>query len=163
MYNNFVPNYKTIASVYSIFQDALPVRDRVLLEENIVEQMSSSAEAPKDVLQPIDSLTYNTFVKSFNEEYSEILSENQKKLLTTYISSFEDNEVELKVYLNEEIGRIKGKLNNAISESEDTAFKEKVGKIYNILDKTKEREIDTQTLELVLQTQQLLEEMENDT
>ena len=163
VYNNFVPNYKTIASVYSIFQDALPVRDRVLLEENIVEQMSSSAEAPKDVLQPIDSLTYNTFVKSFNEEYSEILSENQKKLLTTYISSFEDNEVELKVYLNEEIGRIKGKLNNAISESEDTAFKEKVGKIYNILDKTKEREIDTQTLELVLQTQQLLEEMENDT
>lgn len=33
VYNNFVPNYKTIASVYSIFQDALPVKDRVLLEE----------------------------------------------------------------------------------------------------------------------------------
>ena len=40
VYNNFVPNYKTIASVYSIFQDALPVKDRVLLEENIVNQMS---------------------------------------------------------------------------------------------------------------------------
>ena len=36
VFANFVPNYKTIASVYSIFQDALPVKDRVLLEENIV-------------------------------------------------------------------------------------------------------------------------------
>ena len=60
VYNNFVPNYKTIASVYSIFQDALPVKDRVLLEENIVDQMSSSLGETKDVQQPIDSLTYNT-------------------------------------------------------------------------------------------------------
>ena len=28
VYSNFVPNYKTIASVYSIFQDSLPVKDR---------------------------------------------------------------------------------------------------------------------------------------
>ena len=160
IYNNFVPNYKTIASVHSIFQDSLPVKDRVLLEENIVEQMSSSAEAPKDVLQPIDSLTYNTFVTSFNQEYSSVLSEGQKKLLTTYITSFEDNEVELKVYLNEEIGRIKGQLADVIDNTEDVTFKEKVEKIYGILEDTKERQIDTQTVELVLQTQQLLEEME---
>jgi hypothetical protein len=138
----------------------LPVKDRVLLEENIVEQMSSSAEAPKDVLQPIDSLTYNTFVTSFNQEYSSVLSEGQKKLLTTYITSFEDNEVELKVYLNEEIGRIKGELADVIDNTEDVTFKEKVEKIYGILEDTKERQIDTQTVELVLQTQQLLEEME---
>ena len=48
VYNNFVPNYKTIASVYSIFQDALPVKDRVLLEENIIEQMSASVEVPEE-------------------------------------------------------------------------------------------------------------------
>jgi|TARA_R110001599_G_scaffold150463_1_gene334476 hypothetical protein len=162
IYNNFVPNYKTIASVHSIFQDSLPVKDRVLLEEKIVEQMSASAETPKDVLQPIDSLTYNTFVDSFNKEYKDVLSENQKNLLTTYISSFEDNEVELKAYLNEEIGRIKEELTTAIDQTEDTDLKEKVGKIYSILDETKERQIDTKTVELVLQTQQLLEEMKND-
>ena len=122
--------------------------------------MSSSAEAPKDILQPIDSLTYNTFVTSFNEEYSNVLSEGQKKLLTTYISSFEDNEVELKVYLNEEIGRIKTELADVIDNADDNEFKEKVGKIYSILEETKERQIDTQTVELVLQTQQLLKEME---
>ena len=40
-------------------------------------------------------------------------------------------------------------------------LKEKVEEIYNILNNTKDREIDTQTLEIVLNTQQLLEEIEN--
>ena len=164
VYSNFVPNYKTTASVYSIFQDALPVKDRVLLEENIVEQMSSSAEAPKDIQQPLDSLTYSTFVTKFNEEYSDLLSESQKALLGNYISSFADNGIELKVYLNEEIGRLKAGLVKAKSIKEissDESLKEKLEEVYNVLDNTKNKEIDTETVEIVLNTQQLLEELEN--
>ena len=163
LYNNFVPNYKTIASVYSIFQDALPVKDRVLLEENIVEQMSASAEAVQETLQPIDSLVFNTFAQKFNEEYKDLLSENQKALLGNYISSFSDNGIELKVYLNEEIGRIKDSLNalkkNQIEDNSD--LKEKISEVYNVLDNTKQKEIDTETIEIVLNAQQLLEEIEN--
>jgi len=163
LYNNFVPNYKTIASVYSIFQDALPVKDRVLLEENIVEQMSASAEAVQETLQPIDSLVFNTFAQKFNEEYKDLLSENQKALLGNYISSFSDNGIELKVYLNEEIGRIKDSLNalkkNQAEENSD--LKEKISEVYNVLDNTKQKEIDTETIEIVLNAQQLLEEIEN--
>ena len=163
LYNNFVPNYKTIASVYSIFQDALPVKDRVLLEENIVEQMSASAEAVQETLQPIDSLVFNTFAQKFNEEYKDLLSENQKALLGNYISSFSDNGIELKVSLNEEIGRIKDSLNalkkNQIEDNSD--LKEKISEVYNVLDNTKQKEIDTETIEIVLNAQQLLEEIEN--
>ena len=112
VYNNFVPNYKTIASVYSIFQDSLPVKDRVLLEENIVEEMSSSVEDSKDRQQPIDSLVFNTFVNKFNEEYSTSLNENQKNVLGKYISSFSDNGLDLKLYLNEEIGSLKDQIKN---------------------------------------------------
>lgn len=162
VYGNFVPNYKTIASVYSIFQDALPVKDRVLLEENIVSQMSSSAEPQQQEQQPIDSLVYGTFVNKFNEEYSEKLNENQKALLSNYISSFTDNAVELKVYLNEEIGRLKTKLHSIQSNDKlEETLKEKVGKVYTILDNSKNKEIDTETLEMVLTTQQLLEEIED--
>tara|TARA_Y100000114_G_scaffold132437_1_gene131191 strand:+ start:615 stop:1454 length:840 start_codon:yes stop_codon:yes gene_type:complete len=164
VYNNFVPNYKTIASVYSIFQDALPVKDRVLLEENIVEQMSSSAGDVNEVQQPLDALTYNTFVAKFNEEYSDVLNENQKSLLGNYISSFVDNGIELKVYLNEEIGRLKEgliKAKNIKEISSDEKLKEKIEEVYNILDNTKNNEIDTETVEIVLNTQQLLEELEN--
>ena len=162
IFSNFVPNYKSIASVYSIFQDALPVKDRVLLEENIVEQMSASIETKQEVQQPIDSIVYSTFVSKFNEEYSEILNESQKNLLGKYVSSFADNGLEFKVYLNEEIGRIKSDLDEIRSKNtfaSDKTLKEKVNKVYNILDETKNREIDTETLEMVLNTQSLLEEI----
>ena len=164
LFNNFVPNYKSIASVYSIFQHALPVRDRVLLEENIVEQMSASVESKQEIQQPIDTIVYNTFVSKFNEEYSTALNENQKDLLGKYVASFADNGVELKLYLNEEIGRLKHDLDKARTSApvaSIAALKQKVDKVYEILDETKNREIDTETLELVLSTQGLLEEINN--
>jgi len=163
VYKNFVPNYKTIASVYSIFQETLPVKDRVLLEENIVDQMSSSIDTSTQLQQPIDSLTYKTFVNQFNSEYTSRLSENQKSLLGNYISSFADNGIEFKVYLNEEIGRLKESLQGAkkmknISKNETLI--EKLDQVYNVLDETKSTEIDTRTLEIVLNAQQLLEDLE---
>ena len=161
-YNNFVPNYKTIASIYSIFQDACPIKDRVLLEENIINQMSASSDTNQQDQQPIDSLTYNTFVTKFNEEYSEVLSESQKTLLGTYINSFSENGIEFKIYLNEEIGRLKKKINEVgkikeINSSEQ--LKNKLKEVYNVLDNTKQKEIDLETIEIVLNTQQILEEI----
>ncbi len=165
VYSNFVPNYKTIASVYSIFQDALPVRDRVLLEENIIDQMSASIDTTNEILQPIDSLVYTTFVNNFNKEYSNVLNENQKALLNNYVSSFADNGVELKVYLNEEIGRIKKTLEGVKSKEviiSDKNLKQKVEKVYSILDETKLREVDIKTIEIVLTAQELIEELSED-
>ena len=116
------------------------------------------------ISKSIDALTYNTFVTKFNEEYADVLSESQKALLGNYISSFADNGIELKIYLNEEIGRLKKGLIRAkkIKDiSTDEKLKQKLEEVYNILDKTKESEIDTKTVEVVLNTQQLLEELEN--
>ena len=165
LYSNFVPNYKTIASVYSIFQDTLPVKDRVLLEESIVDQMSSSVGEATQTQQPIDSLVYSNFVKNFNEEYSAVLTEGQKNLLSSYISSFEDNGIEFKIYLNEEIRNLKDKINNIKENaafSSDQQLKEKISKVYDILDKTKEQEVNVETVEIVLNVQQLMEDLEND-
>ena len=165
IFTNFVPNYKSIASVYSIFQDALPVKDRVLLEENIIHQMSQSCEAPRENKLPVDNLVYKTFVAKFNEEYSGILSENQKKLLSKYIASFSDNGVEPKYYLNEEIGNLKSKLEECKKDSDiagDEPLKEKINQVYSILESYKQKEIDTDLIELVLKTQELVEEIEKD-
>lgn len=163
VYSNFVPNYKTIASVYSIFQNALPVKDRVILEENIINQMSSSAGDKEEAQQPIDSLVLNSFTKKFNEEYFTKLDENQRTVLSQYISSFVDNGLEFKTFLNEEIGRIKDRL-TFIKESRDISQNEKLKKdvesVYNILDNTKNKEIDVETLEIVLSAQQVLRELD---
>ena len=164
IFSNFVPNYKNIASVYSIFQDALPIKDRVLLEENIIDQMSSSVVVKEETQQPIDSLVYSTFVDKFNQEYSDSLNEGQKTLLSHYISSFADNGLELKIYLNEEISRLKEKLTIARAtedSAENTEMSDKLNKVYTILEDTKDRPVDTETLEVVLKTQDLLEEIEN--
>lgn len=164
IFNNFIPNYKNIATVYSIFQETLPIKDRVLLEENIVEQMSASVQARQEEQQPMDNIIYSTFVSKFNDEYSNRLNENQKELLTKYISSFSDNGLEMKYYLNEEIGSLKEKLQdckNVPEISEDNSLKDKIDKVYSILDSYKEKEIDTDLIELVLKTQELVEEIES--
>jgi len=163
VFTNFVPNFKSIASVYSIFQDALPVKDRVLLEENIVKQMSASVETKEEGQQPIDSIIYNTFVNKFNEEYTSTLGENQRQLLGHYISSFVDNGLELKVYLNDEIGRLKEDLQDAKKANtikNDKILKEKIDQVYNILEQSKNKEIDIEILEVVLKTQDLLKEID---
>ena len=164
VFTNFVPNFKSIASVYSIFQDALPVKDRVLLEENILEQMSASVETKEEGQQPIDSIVYSTFVSKFNEEYSNVLDENQQQLLGHYVSSFSDNGVELKVYLNDEIGKLKEDLQKAKELSpvkEDKELKQKIDQVYNILDESKNKEVDAEIVEVVLKTQDLLREIGN--
>ena len=165
LFDNFVPNYKNLATVYSIFQETLPIKDRVLLEENIIQQMSESCEVKEESQKPIDNIVYNTFVTKFNDQYSEILNENQKNLLGKYISSFSDNGAELKYYLNEEIGNLKNQLSdckNSTAINEDNSLKEKVDKVYSILDSYKEKEIDSTLIEVVLKTQDLLEEIEKD-
>ena len=165
LFTSFVPNYKSIASVYSIFQDALPVKDRVLLEESIVDQMSASVETRQEGQQPIDSLVYSTFVNKFNEEYKEVLNESQKELLSHYISSFADNGLELKIYLNEELGRLKEDLKTAMEKEEiknDKILAEKTQKVYDILENCADREIDTEIVEMVLKTQELLSEINSD-
>ena len=163
LFDNFVPNYKSLATVYSIFQEALPVKDRVLLEENMIQQMSESCGKIEDEdQQPIDNIIYNTFVSKFNERYSEKLSECQKDLLGKYISSFSDNGAELKYYLNEEIGNLKDQLTefkNTSDISNDDSLKAKVSQVYSILESYKDKEIDSDLIELVLKTQNLLEEM----
>lgn len=165
IFTSFVPNYKSIASVYSIFQDALPVKDRVLLEENIAEQMSASVETKQENQQPIDSLVYRTFVNKFNEEYKETLNENQRELLSHYITSFADNGLELKIFLNEEVGRLKEELKTAMEKDfikNDSTLAEKTQQVYDILHNCADKEIDTQIVETVLKTQELLKEISED-
>ena len=125
--------------------------------------MSSSVDIQPDTQQPMDSIIYSSFVNKFNEEYSESLNEGQKTLLGKYISSFTDNDLELKIYLNEEIGRLKeelGSIQAGLSATKDDAAAEKVKQVYEILSQTKNKEIDTETLEVVLNTQGLLEEID---
>ena len=164
IYNNFVPNYKNIASIYSIFNFDAPAKEKVLLEERIVSHMSSSMEIPpEDTHEPIDNIVYRTFVESFNKEYSDSLLSEQALLLNKYISSFADNGLELKLFLNEELGRLKSVIKSYSDKTADDAHTaEQLGRVVEVLEDYKNQQIDKSMIEDVIKAQQLVREMEDD-
>ena len=102
VWSTFVPNFKSLASVNGIFSKKTAIKKRVLFEQSIVDNMSRVTEKKTETLQPIDNLTYHSFIKKFNTKYGSLLQE-QQDLLTHYVTSFADSGLEMRLYLNEEI------------------------------------------------------------
>jgi len=116
IFSNFVPNYKNIATVGQFFNTTgNNAKKRLIIEQNIINIMSSTKQKSQSEMKHIDNLTYKTFVKKFNESYDKSLHKEQKDLLTNYITSFSDNGLGLKSFLNEEIGRLKTQINECAS------------------------------------------------
>jgi hypothetical protein len=83
------------------------------------------------------------------------LLDEQKELLNYYITSFTDNAVELKMFLHEELSRLKTEI-NSISDSELNDRKEQ---ITEKLQSFQSADINDNLLLTVLQTQQLVKEL----
>ena len=164
VFANFVPNYKSLATVYQIFNQELSVKGRMLLESDVIERVTQGAKAINAKV-PTDALLFKTFVDKFNDKYSDTLFEEQKNLLKNFVSSFSDNGVELKIFLNEELGRLKGKLKEAkqLSEIEtNPAMLEKTEQVLQLVDAFKQDSINEKTVEKVLKIQNLVREIQND-
>lgn len=162
-FSNFVPQYKNLATIAQIFGDTVPVKEKVLLENSIIKKMSSGEDNNTDSgLQPLDNLSYKLFVKKFNEQYDQHLLGEQKELITKYVMSFADSGLEFKVFLNEELGRIKDYLSKALSIKDiatDQVMVEKTKKIINLVEAYKTRNIDSAMIREVLKIQSLLSEI----
>ena len=163
IFSNFVPNYKTLATIHQIFSDNLSPKERVLLENNIVDLMCE-----KNVLEKtggIDNITLNTFIRKFNERYEDKLIKEQKELLSHYIASFADNSLSLKVYLNEEVSRLKTALSDNLEDpmlQEDTDMLLKTKKVIDKMNSLKEASINDDTLTIILRTQAIVKEFQAD-
>jgi hypothetical protein len=163
VFSNFIPNYRDVATVYQIFDYRTKTKQRVLLEKQMIARMVSPK---KDIplMKPVDNLTYKTFVKKFNEKYSTELLSEQKTLLGHYIGSFTDNGLELKVFLNEEIARLREKLHKSLKMPEiaqDIQMTEGTKKVLEVLDGFSERPVDNDLVQEVLKIQNLVKETES--
>ena len=108
--------------------------------------------------------TINIFANKFNDKYDNQLLPEQKELLTYYISSFSDNALSLKTYLNEEISRLKLVLSKAATTSEiskDNQMLDKANKIIEKLDSFAQQGIKDDLLLTVLKTQSLVKEIQS--
>ncbi len=163
VFNNFVPNYKDIATIFQIFHPKTRVKNRVLLESEAVDTMMSTVEKQKEYLKPIDNLTYKVFVSKFNETYGNSLLSEQKELLKHYVGSFADNGLELKIYLNEEISRLEEVISSSLKLEEVQSDKQMVSstnQVLNLISELRSRDVDNTFVHDILKLQNLAKEIE---
>jgi len=165
VYNNFVPNYKSIATVSQLFgvkTGASDIKKGVILEQQVLQTITrKNSDKTKKQMKPIDNIVFKTFSGKFNDVYSEGLLSEQKELLNRYILSF-DSDTDIKIYLNEELARLHTALKDALSSSDIKADKnmtESTNSVIKMIEEFKTQPVDKSLVEKVLKIQNLVHEI----
>jgi hypothetical protein len=162
VFSNFIPSYKFLASIGQLFNDELKPKAKVLLEEQIINNMISEDSSRPEKEVKINNSVINTFVKRFNKTYSRTLLSEQKTLLNKYIKSFSDDGLEFKIYLDREIGRLIETLEINSKDKEvlkDVNMKEKYGKVLEFLKNSSKSPLNETFIYKITQIQQLIKEI----
>jgi len=165
VFTTFVPNYKNLATLQQVFNNVdLTAKERVLLEEEVLQLMTeATGQVEGKELRHIDNLVFKTFVERFNKEYSGLLEE-QKTLLSRFISSGIGGDLEFQMYLNDEIGRLKEEVSTAKTAkefTEDTEMLSKADQVLGILEGFSQKPLEDGDLKKILKIQELAREIKN--
>jgi len=156
-WDNFVSNYKKLATINQTLNKTLPPKKQILVEKKLINMLAQQ-DSEKNPFPNINNLAVKTFVKKFNEEYDQLLEHEQKKLLEKYITSYNDDGLEFKMYFYEEIDRLKNLLNKKVGKN-TSLLSEKLQKIIDRVDKYSERSLDRTLITEVMQIQSLVKEI----
>ena len=160
VFENFVPPYKDAATIYQFFHDQdLSAKSRMLLENKVVNLLVESKSENEVKFPKVDNLAFKTFLQKYNSTYSKSLMVEQKELLNKYIISFTDNRLQLKMFLNEEVGRLKETISSQINLSADENIKNKLHEVLKVIDGFKSQKIDSKMVKKILKIQNLLGEI----
>ena len=161
-FNNFVPNYKNLATIYQIFSNQSSTKELILLERRVLKTLVSKPNnAPAKQMPHVNNLTLKTFIKNYNDKYAQSITENQQELLNKYILSFSDNGLEFKIYLNEEVSRLKSELATILEDKDltsDSDLKGKLTELQGLLESFGRTKIDEKMIVKVLKVQNLIKE-----
>ena len=157
VFGNFVQNYRNLATVGQFFNSSsLGAKNRLVLEDKIKNLvMIKENKQKEEKLLHIDKLTYKTFVNKFNETYQHALRPEQRNLLTNYITSFSDNGLGLKAFMNEELGRLK----EEITSLEGSEYDDKLNLVKERLDSYSTKPLNEDVVKEVFYIQDLLAEI----
>jgi len=156
-WDNFVPNYKKLATINQTLNKVLPPKKQILVEKKLINLLIQQ-DSEKKPFPNVNKLAVKTFVKKFNEEYDQLLEYEQKKLLEKYITSYNDDGLEFKMYFYEEIDRLKNILNKKISK-DGVVLSEKLQKITDRISDYNKRSLDRALITEVMQIQSLVKEI----
>jgi hypothetical protein len=139
-----VNNYRTLASIYMIFEHDETDNPKQLMEcKNVILNNGMMTERKQIQIDPVLEsfekqpkdvrlLTYKLLVDKFNEKYSNNLDESQKQLLNKYIINVNDTSA-LKEYIQTVIPKIKKDLASQANLITDPATQIKVSKLSEML------------------------------
>ena len=162
VFNNFVPNYKNLATISQIFGQSANPKAKVLLETKMIQQLSTNVRTHQEN-KHVSPLVIKTFTKRFNESYEELLEE-QKDLLAKYVSSFQDDSTEFNFSLNEEIGRLKKVVDSSYQLEEikqDENLKVKLDEVADILYNFNKAPVNKEKFLQILKIQSLAKELQS--
>ena len=168
-----VENYKTYASVYTIFEShhsnnldtKQVVMNKINLLEHITAKSLDNSKAPKSLVQEfmkedkdIRLLAYKILVEKFNNKYKDF-SDRQKGILKEYITNVSDTK-NLRDYLNSELKKIKTELTELKDKSKDQVTKIKLEEVLKFIKPLNESHtIKDETITGILQYCDLIDEL----
>jgi hypothetical protein len=140
-FNSKITNYKIMASIFNLLENkkATPtsiVKSKTTLLEHIIEKpLNKKSNSILENYNKQDKntklITYKVILEKFNEKYSD-LEDNQKTLLKEYVNSV-SNSPSLKLYLNEEIKKVKKEIFKYSKKVEDKAIVIKLDEIKDLI------------------------------
>ena len=163
VFNTFVPDYKSYATLSQIFGNKLPVKSKVIMEQRILDILTSGSEEPQ-TLQPVDNLVVKSFTENFNKEYGDLLPE-QKALLNRFITSFNENEVDFRLYVGTELKRIKESVEESLKLPEVQDDQEMIENTHRVIEQVSSFNVSNlseQQIIKILKLQKLVREYEKD-
>ena len=160
-FSHFLPNYKNLATISQIFNQEISVKNKVLLENNIIKTMLVEDKKETE-MQPVDNIAFNIFLKKFNEKYNGTLLEEQQDLIKNYLFSFTDNKAGLIMYLEEEMERLEKELQEAQSSEECEETKNKLKLVQETISNNKDKEVSKEVILQILKVQELISEIKKD-
>jgi len=160
-FENFVPNYKNLATIYQMFSDKTPIKSRVILENNLVKSLVDGSKVIVETnREQVDKVVYKIFTNKFNKKYSN-LTENQRVLLRLYIESVRDGGLELKSFINEELSEIKTTIKEYTENQGGQELKDSLNKVKEEIESFKGQYINEEIIKKILKMQALTEEIKN--
>ena len=139
-FNSRIPNYKVLASVYTLFEnesvkevvDSVEETDsKITILEAITDTDIKSNKSSNKVLESYQTqdtdvrlLTYQLLVDKFNKKYTN-LNEAQKNLLREYINNL-SNTNSLREFIDSEVTKVKSKLKSHLTRIDDKITKIKL-------------------------------------
>jgi len=156
VFNNFVPNYKNLATISQIFNKNIETKQKILLEQELINSITGKIITEIKEIKSVENSVINRFVERFNEAYNESLLKEQKDLLSAYINSSEDS-IDLKVFIHEELLRLTNEL-KSIEEKDNSGNAKKV---CESLENLKIESINDDLIKKIMYAQQFLYEVKN--